>query len=176
MIINWIRRVKQRFDDMTTLKRLFLAAENYAHRMGELEPGEEHFILAAFDLPDGTAKQVFESLGVTASDIEDGIRQQYIDALKQLGIDRPEIKPVDIKAAPKRVLYQAKPSVQQLMQALVNSRKTDKNTPLIGASVIQALIEKQHGVAARTLQVLGVDKQKLLNAIKTVMEQYLHPA
>ncbi len=175
MILRWLLRIKQRFHDMATIKRLFLGAEAHAHRMGETEPGEEHFILAAIDLPDGTARRAFEALGLTARDIEKGIKQQYIDALQQLGIERPDFESAELKETPKRVLYQAKPSVQQLMQSLIDARKTDKNTPLLGASVLQALIERQHGVAARTLQVLGVDKQKLGNAIKAAMEQYLNP-
>ena len=144
-------------------------------RNGRAEPGEEHFILAAIDLPDGTARKAFEALGLTATDIENGIKQQYVEALQRLGIERPEIKSDDVKAAQKRILYQAKPSVQQLMQYLINARKTDKDTPLLGGSVLEALIRKEHGVAARTFQVLGVDKQKLRNAIKAAMEQYLHP-
>lgn len=175
MILSWIRRIKQRLHDMATINRLCTCAEVYARRMGEAEPGEEHFILAAIDLPDGTARQVFEALGLTASDIENGIKQQYVDALQQIGIERPEIEAAHVEEMPKRLLYQAKPSVQQLMQSLIEARKTDKITPLVGASVIQALIEKRHGVAARTLQVLGVDKQKLRNAIKDVMQQYLNP-
>ena len=48
-----LQRIRQRFADMHTIKILAEAAERHAGAAGEREPGPEHFLLAALDLPDG---------------------------------------------------------------------------------------------------------------------------
>jgi Clp amino terminal domain, pathogenicity island component len=55
-------RIKARLSSMSTLKSLCLRAEQHALRDQQRQPGAEHFLLAALDLPDGTARQAFESL------------------------------------------------------------------------------------------------------------------
>ncbi|MGZ8476106.1 MAG: Clp protease N-terminal domain-containing protein, partial [Candidatus Limnocylindria bacterium] len=47
---------------MRTIKKLLTDAEVEARAMGEAEPGAEHLLLAALDLPDGSARRAFERL------------------------------------------------------------------------------------------------------------------
>ncbi len=67
-----LQRIKRKLDDMRTIKALAEAAERHANAAGEREPGPEHFLLAAFDLPDGLARRAFARLGaeVTIADVQ----------------------------------------------------------------------------------------------------------
>ena len=87
MSFNLIKRIIYRFKDMATIKSLCLKAEEYAHKNGEEIPGAEHFLLSAFDLPDGTARRVFQRAGANPDDFEKAVKQQYNEALDSVGID-----------------------------------------------------------------------------------------
>ena len=49
--------LKRRIGEMRTIKTLCTDAERHAHADGAREPGLEHFLLAALDLPDGTLER-----------------------------------------------------------------------------------------------------------------------
>jgi hypothetical protein len=49
-------RLRHRLRGVGTLKTLCEAAEQHARRAGQDQPGAEHFVLAALDLPDGSAR------------------------------------------------------------------------------------------------------------------------
>lgn len=71
---------------MGTVKSLCLGAEKHANAHGQKEPGAEYFVLAALELPDGTARKTFESVHVDAEAFRAAITQQYQDALQNGGI------------------------------------------------------------------------------------------
>ncbi len=80
-------RIKQRFNDMGTIKALCERAEHHALQDQQREPGAEHFLLSALDLPDGTARRAFARVGADASDLPPAIARQYAEALRPLGLD-----------------------------------------------------------------------------------------
>lgn len=179
MLAKMFGRLKLRINDIKTIKQLFSDAENYAQQQNEDLPGEEHILLAALDLPDGTARQVFEKLATNPATIVTSIQQQYTQALSQLGFENSNLMSglngEGIEAADSgKLLYDAKPSVQSLMKALYEYKKKDKDRPLLGADILAVLAEKEHGVAARTLEVLGIDREKLKLIVNEVLEQFRH--
>ncbi|MFN7027645.1 MAG: Clp protease N-terminal domain-containing protein [Pseudorhizobium sp.] len=115
---------------MRTLKYLCERAEAYALQDQQREPGAEHFLLAALDLPDGTARLAVERLGVTPSDLRHAINQQYDDALRSIGLAPPISHSTPMRAS--SGVYQAAPSAQEIMQELAAKRKS--HGPLLGGT------------------------------------------
>lgn len=161
------RRLKIFLDDMRTIKSLSLAAEAYARRSGESQPGAEHFLLAAIDLPDGSARRAFEKLGANPDALAAAISAQYDAALRSVGLDpgvaRLKAGNTAIVGDPPK-LFHAKPSGQFLMKTLIDLRKAQKTTPLVGAHVLQVVASMNEGVAARSLRTMGIDQAALLDA------------
>ena len=81
--------IKQRFRDMSTIKSLCLAAEQHANTDGRKEPGAEHFVLAALESPDGTARKAFEHIRVDPNSFRAAIAQhgEAVRALRAMGAD-----------------------------------------------------------------------------------------
>jgi ATP-dependent Clp protease ATP-binding subunit ClpA len=152
-------RLRQRLRDAGTLKTLCEAAEAHARRAGQEHPGAEHFVLAALDLPDGTARQAFARLNADANGFAAAIERQHRDALAAVGMPPqawPE-PPASAAGAAAAGPYRAQPSGQTLMQALAAQRERAGEIPLIGAHVLAAAAEPAHGITARTLQAMGLD-------------------
>ena len=174
--------IKQRFRDMRTIKTLCFEAEKLANANGQKEPGAEHFVLVALELPDGTARKAFERIHADPNRFHTAIAQQYEDALQNVGIALPheatitdEATPVPTSTGP----YKTQPSAQALMQTLtqeimVKEQKVDPAAPLLSAHVILAATTAQYGVAIRAFRATGIDPTKLaeaateeINAIRT---------
>lgn len=155
-------QIKRRMSDMRTIKSLCQLAEEHARVRGEARPGAEHFVLAALDLPDGTARRAFERLRVRPEDFSEAIDRQYSDALRNVGIDpplTPDAQPLPASTG----VYSSEQSAQALMQEL--SRRSDNNrVALLGAHVIGVAANSQYGVAARTLRALGIKQSELAEA------------
>jgi len=163
-------KIKQRFHDMGTIKSLCLGAEKHANANGQKEPGAEHFVLAALELPDGTARKAFERIHVDPDGFRTAITQQYQDALRHVGIESPQYYASSNDTVPMPPLtgvYDAQPSGQALMQQLVAQRKVDSNVPLLGAHIVMAVTSAQYGVAVRALRAMGVDLTRLAEAATT---------
>ncbi len=163
--------IKSRLADMKTIEILCRQAEKHALDDQQNTPGAEHFLLSAFDLPDGTARQVFDSLGADPAAIKPAIRKQYTDAIRALGLYPDGILADAIEddaIAEKRHIYDAAASGQEVMQTLAANRQ--KHAPLLGAHVLSAVASMQHGVAARTLRTIGVDLDLLKSTADLIAE------
>lgn len=161
------RQLKHRFLSMRTLSQLCTQAEVHARASGQAAPGAEHFLLAAIDLPDGSARRAFESIGAAPAAVRSAIEQQYRNALQGLGLGLglgnaalPQAAALEPHAPG---FYRAQPSGQELMQALARTRK-DQGGPLLGAHVVLAVAAMSQGVAARTLRAMGIDAARLAAA------------
>jgi ATP-dependent Clp protease ATP-binding subunit ClpA len=156
-------RLRHRLRDVGTIKRLCEGAEAHARRAGQEQPGAEHFVLAAIDLPDGTARATFARLGADAKDFGPAIERQHQEAVAALGLE-PEAwpaPPAEAPGVPMVGLYRAQPSGQALLQALARERERAGETPLIGAHVLAAAVSAERGITARALQAMGVDRPAL---------------
>lgn len=162
-----IDTIKQRLADMKTISKLCLGAERHANQQGEEKPGAEHFMLAALDLPDGSARNVFSRLNIDPQTMAEAIKQQHVDALNRLGIE-PEVVEAAYdtvpEVTPKVALYDTTASGQALMQKLYQRNKKSKEA-LIGAHVLDVVAAMDYGIAPRVLQVMGVETKALKQAI-----------
>ena len=160
---------KARLNDMATLRTLCEEAERQALLDQQTKPGAEHFLLAALDLKDGTARLAFEKAGADPAALRPAIARQYEDALHSIGIRRTgatgpgtERRPLLANAG----LYDAAPAGQALMQDLAASRKDHR--PLLGAHVVAITASMEHGVLARALRLMGVDPGILKSAAEGI--------
>nr|WP_296021119.1 Clp protease N-terminal domain-containing protein [uncultured Acidovorax sp.] len=158
------QRIRDHFQSLSTLKQLCTGAENHARTQGHSAPGAEHFLLAALDLPDGSARRAFERLGQDPGAVPAAIEQQYRDALQGLGLGNALPAAAPATAEPPR-LYRAQPSGEALMQALARSRKAQSG-PLRGAHIVALVADMPQGVAARTLKAMGLDAARLATAAR----------
>lgn len=163
-------KIRKRIANMGTIKTLCEDAEKHALREDIGKPGAEHFLLAAIDLPDGTAKLAFANLGADASTFREAIQRQYEDALGRIGLDPQALaRPSPENATGERHgVYSAAASGQEVMQALAADRT--RHEPLLGAHVIIAVVEIEHGVAARAFRAMGIDRAALKRAAEDVIE------
>lgn len=167
------RRLMQRIRDIRTISGLCRAAERHANADGQREPGSEHFILAALDLPDGTARKAFARLGVDPDGFGLAIARQYDDALRNIGIELPaSASPAGPSTAipAGRGWYKTKASVQTLMQALARRLRAKPGEPVLGAHLIVAALAAQYGVTVRALHSMGVKPEALTAAAQTEID------
>lgn len=162
------QRLKQRLRDMGTIKALCEGAERHARQEGQALPGAEHFLLAALDLPDGSARRAFERVKADPAGFRAAIVRQHREALEHAGLD-PAAFPDENEALPPHAgpsLYRAQASGQAVMQGLAELRREDGETPLRGAHVLAVVAAMQQGVAARSLRAMNVDPAALAAAAK----------
>lgn len=155
-------RIKQRFNDMGTIKALCERAEYHALQDQQREPGAEHFLLSALDLPDGTARRAFARVGADASDLLQAIARQYAEALRPLGLDprlSEQLAQGQVPLPRNGGTYAAAPSGDNVMQALAADRASHR--PLLGTDVVARVVDLREGVAARALRMMGVDPDAL---------------
>lgn len=158
------RRIRSKLDDMGTLERLAERAEAHALQDQQREPGAEHFLLAALDLPDGTARLSFGQMGVNPDALKDAIERQYGDALRSVGVtaDASAVAPLQAKPG----VYRAAASGQAVMRELAATRKG--HGPLLGAHVVAIVAGMRHGVAARALRALAIDADALRSTAEAI--------
>jgi ATP-dependent Clp protease ATP-binding subunit ClpA len=153
------QRIRRRFKDMGTLKVLCEGAERHALQDGQQEPGAEHFLLAALDLPDGAARRTFARLAADPDRLREAIAQQHGDALRGIGIDPSLVALMEEGGAPPqaaRAIYSTKPSGQAVIHELAAQREHDKDAPLSGAHVVLAVASVRQGASVRALARLGI--------------------
>ena len=163
------QRLRQRLRDMGTIKALCEGAERHARAEGQARPAAEHFVLAALDLPDGSARRAFERVDADPAQFKPAVRRQYELALQSVGVDDAVLaEDAGLPTPPRPSLYRAQPSGDTLMQRLAASRQGDPGTPLLGAHVVAVAAGTRHGVVARALRTMNLDPHALAEAARRV--------
>ncbi|MBB3220299.1 Clp protease N-terminal domain-containing protein [Pseudoduganella umbonata] len=163
-----LQRLKQRIADMRTIKVLCEGAERHANAMGEPEPGPEHFLLAALDLPDGLARRALLRAGADPSRLGAGITAAHGAALAATGAD-PGLLADDAAVPPGTGPYRAKGSMQAVMRSLADWPRAP-GEPLTGAHVAAVVAASPRGTAARALKAIGTDAAALAAAARAEIE------
>jgi ATP-dependent Clp protease ATP-binding subunit ClpA len=159
-----MRLIKTRISDMRTIRTLLEGAEVEANRAGESVPGAEHLLLAALDLPDGTARRAFDRVGADPSALRQAIEEQHAEALGAIGIDA-DAEPAVPVAPSTNDVYRSSGSAQSAFQAAGKlARKS--GSQLVGAHVVLAITGMEHGTAIRAVRSLGIDIDALAAAAR----------
>lgn len=164
-----LQRLKQRIADMRTIKALGEGAERHANAMGEREPGPEHFLLAALDLPDGLARRAFARAGADSSRLRAGITAAHGAALAAAGAD-PALLAGDAPVPPAQGVYRAKGSMEEVMRSLAAWPRA-AGEPLTGAHVAAVIAASGQGTAARALKAIGIDAAMLAAAARAELDE-----
>jgi len=159
------------FDELRTIKALLGGAERLARDSGEELPGAEHLLLSALALPDGTARRAFGRLDIDPDGLPGAIAAQHVEALRAVGIDAGRVATLNEPAPPARGVFNATPSAQAVFRRAVELSGTPKPRRLLGAHVVAAVCEMEHGTVARALRHLGVDRQELAVAAREEMDR-----
>lgn len=156
--------------EIRTIKTLLSGAEAEARRAGEAVPGPEHLLLASLALPDGSARRAFEHVGADPDALRPAIAAQHAEALRALGITSVSDEALDaaaLDAMPSaKGVFRATAPAQAAFRAAVDLAKTDKPSRLVGAHVVAAVAEIEHGTAPRTLHAMGIDRHALALAAR----------
>lgn len=152
------QKLRTRMHAVKTISSLLGEAEAIARRRGLERPSAEHLVLAALDLPDGTAQRALERLGTAREAFNAALGAQEADDLDAVGVraphDRIDAALPDEKGA--SGLYRGEPSTQQLFQQASDDARRHGGQ-LLGAHVLRAAAELEHGPTARALRRIGID-------------------
>lgn len=155
--------------DMRTIKTLLTGAEAEAQRAGDSLPGPEHLLLAAFDLPDGTARQAFERAGADPAAFRAAVDAAHRQALQGIDVQVADGGEPLPEVAPPGGLYRLTAPGQEVFQAAVQLAKAEQRSPLRGAHVVAAVSHQERGTIARALKTLHLDRGALIAAAGKVL-------
>lgn len=162
---------KRRFRDAGTLQTLFASAERHANEEGE---AAEHLVMAALEMPDGTAGRTFERVGAKPARFHDAVARQYVEALRAIGMEPSAVAPLNdgppVSSA--EGVYKAQASAQALVQKLTETKPFNAALPLLGADILIAAAAGQHTIAVRALRAMGVDPAALAAAARAEIAAY----
>ncbi|MEU4625413.1 Clp protease N-terminal domain-containing protein [Actinoplanes sp. NPDC023801] len=162
-------KLPRAIQDMRTIKTLLTAAEAEAQQAGDSLPGPEHLLLAAFDLPDGTARQAFARAGADPAGFRAAVDDAHRQAMHDIGVQVPAPGRPLPAAAPAGGPYRLTAPGQEVFQAAVRLAKAGQRSPLRGAHVVAAVGDQARGTVARALKALGVDRGALTAAAGEVL-------
>jgi len=165
------RRLKARATTMKTISTLLQQAEEIARGRGADEPAAEHLVLAALQLPDGTASRALERLGSSSDDFGAALDAQEAEDLERIGVHAPGDRinaELPVPTAPTGV-YKREASAQQLFQAAGDDARRGGGS-LVGAHVLRAAAALERGPTARALRRMGIDRDALREAAGAEIE------
>ena len=167
--------IKKRFRDAGTLRTLFEAAERLANEEGHKEPGAEHLVMAALEMPDGTAGRAFERIGARHAAFREAVSQQYLEALRNMGVESSAVDSLNDPEVitPRKGVFKAQASAQALMQKLTETKPFANALPLLSADILLAATDGEHTITMRALRVMGVDRTALIEALRAEIAGYV---
>jgi hypothetical protein len=158
--------------DMETISALCIVAERIANAEQQRAVAAEHFVLAALELPDGSARRVFDRLGLTAEAFREALRQRHRAALAAAGVSDGQIAASerDVPPLPKpKGLYQSAPSAESVLKGLSALRKRGVVGPLIGVHVLEVVVAMAEATTMGAFRLLERDPASVLAAIRSEM-------
>lgn len=168
-MLSSIRRARA---DIALMSTVLPAAERLAHADGIPEPGAEHLLLAALDLPDGYARRAFGGVGGDVAELPIALRQGYDEALRAIGVQADDeaigaaMPPPGDASGP----LHAQGSLQVALARAVSLAKAD-GLPVTSGHLLLAIIEPDHGTIARALTRLGIDRASLARETNSLLGQ-----
>jgi ATP-dependent Clp protease ATP-binding subunit ClpA len=161
-------KLTQPVRDIRTINKLLSGAEAQAHQAGESAPGAEHLLLSALALPDGSARRAFERAGADPDQLRAAIAAQHADALRAIGIEPPDDAALDAAVASNTPaatgVFRSNASARSAFQAASRMARSKRSSRLLGAHVVAAVAQMEHGTATRALAVMGIDRATLAAA------------
>jgi ATP-dependent Clp protease ATP-binding subunit ClpA len=149
--------LRSRIRDVTTITALLTSAEAHAKAADAELPAAEHLVLAALELPDGSAAQSLRALGADPTDLAAAVQQVHAAAL---GMTEPMEPATLTHSAPARGAYRCTASAQQVFQRAGELARSSSGG-LSSGHVLAAACELRRGTFPLALERLGVDREQL---------------
>ena len=167
------RKLKARATAVRAISALLTQAEQIAHERGAERPAAEHLVLAALQLPDGTAARALERIGSSTVDFRAALDAQEAEDLERVGVhaDTDRIASELPQPTEPHGLYRSEPSAQELFQAAGDDARRGEGS-LLAAHVLRAAAELEHGLTARALRRMGIDSTELRVAAGAEIEAH----
>ncbi len=159
------KKIKARAAAVKSIAALLTQAEEIARNGGAEQPAAEHLVLAALQLPDGTAARALERLGCAATDFATVLEEQEVDDLGRIGVhaDHDRIgAELPVPGEPSG-LYRSETSAQELFKVAGDEARHGGGA-FVGAHVLRAAAGLEHGATARALRRMGIDRAELRDA------------
>ena len=156
--------------DIGTMNALFPAAELEAKRMGARKPGTEHLVVAAIELPEGSARRAFQRAGIDPGEFRVGIVRLRDDSVRASG-DASNEEQGEGTPEPKPSLMPTRtsPSAETVFKAVVDLVRKEKSS-LYGAYMVMVAADDSYGTTARVLRSMGVDPAVLVAACRAEID------
>ncbi|MFG1782409.1 Clp protease N-terminal domain-containing protein [Rhodococcus oryzae] len=158
-------RITRALRDMRTMKQLFTETEAEADRLGDQNPGAEHLLLAALSLPDGSAQRIFDGEGVSRDALRDAIARVHEEALTAAGLSEAGRSGAQALERPRTGPLRLAEPAQAAFRSATAHAKSERR-PISGADVVAGVAELEHGTAARTLELLGISRSRLIESAR----------
>lgn len=163
-------KLTKRKRDVRTINKLLTGAEAEAWRAGESLPGAEHLLLSAIALPDGSARRAFERVGADPDRLRGAIAAQHADALRGIGIQPPDDAALDAAMGSDTPatakVFHSNASARGAFQEASKLARSEGSSGLVGAHVVAAVAQTEHGTASRALSEMGIDRASLADAAR----------
>lgn len=168
----WGRIGRRPAKDIRTMGALFPAAEAEARADGETKAGAEYLVIAALDLPDGSARRAFERAGADPDAFRGAVRDQHAAALRGIGMqsindETPE--PSFPAPVPTTGPVKTAPSAHKLFRRIVK-RVSRERSQLYGAYFVLAAAQTEYGTTARAIRHMGIEPATLAKAARTEID------
>ncbi len=170
------RMLKARAAAVKAISALLTQAEEIARRRGAERPAAEHLVLAALQLPDGTAARALERVGASAAAFGAALDAQEAEDLERIGVHadddgmRSELPP----PGEPRGFYRSEPSAQELFRAAGDDARREGGS-FVGAHVVRAAAALDHGPTARALRRMSIERTALEAAASAEIEASASP-
>ena len=162
-----VDKIRTHVADVRTIATLCTGAEAEARRDGQSLPGAEHLLLSALALPDGSARRSFERVGAEPDGLRTAIATQHTDALRALGIEPPAQEALDQTGVdvttPGAGAFRATATFDRAFRAAGQLARSTTSA-FLGAHVVVAVAQMEHGTAPRALRAMGIDLVALATA------------
>lgn len=146
------------------MQALFLGAEAHARALGDELPGPEHLLLSALDLEDGSAVRICAGVGLDPASFRATLRREHDAALATVGICAgPSVSAAMEQTTPAGVFRSTGQGREAFQRTLAVMRESGARA-LIGAHVVVAVAELEHGTVVRALDANGIDRGELRDA------------
>lgn len=168
----WRRAGRRPTEDIRTMGVLFPAAEAEARANGETKAGAEYLVIAALDLPDGSARRAFERAGADPDAFRVAVRDQHAAALQGIGmqsINDEMLNPSFPAPVPATGPVKTAPSAHKLFRRIVK-RVRKERSQLHGAYFVLAAAQTDYGTTARAIRHMGVEPATLAKAARTEID------
>jgi hypothetical protein len=153
------------------MDRLFATAELEAARMGEARPDLEYLVLSALRLPDGSARRTFQRIGADPDAFGTSLVEQHDDALRSIGLEpndgAADADPPEPATSTRPIRFE--PPARDVFQEVVALVRKEKSQ-IYGAYIVLVAAGREHGTTARTLEMMGVDREALAKAARAEID------